>query len=199
MDRIATAAEIVNGLNTGSLLDVGCRNCTLKHHLRDDIEYCGADLFQSPDNCVKYVGDINSMDIGRSFDCVVALDVLEHVDDPHGLIDKLFGMADKYLIVSLPNNYDFKSKYNYLFKNSLGGKYQLGVTNSLDRHRWVMNYNDIVRFYRHKASEFACSLKIIDIRYGAFRRKTATLIGLALKVFFPKLATSAVVGLFEKE
>jgi SAM-dependent methyltransferase len=41
----------------------------------------------------------------KSFDCVMCLDTLEHVDDPHLLLTELLRVSSKHVIVSLPNNW----------------------------------------------------------------------------------------------
>jgi hypothetical protein len=41
----------------------------------------------------------------RSFETVVAADVLEHVDSMHAFFDELCRVADRHVIVSLPNPY----------------------------------------------------------------------------------------------
>jgi len=199
MDRINEVAKLVNGLRINTLLDVGCRDCALKDKLDLDIGYSGCDLFQNSDNSVKYVGDINEIDIGESFDCVSAIDILEHVDDPYFLFEKLLRMTDRYLVVSLPNIYDLKSKFHFVVKDSLGGKYSFGVSNSLDRHRWIMSYEEINRFYLHKKKEGCLDLKVVDIRYGEMNASLTSLGGYFLRFLLPtRYTTSSVVALFSK-
>ena len=41
----------------------------------------------------------------KSFDCVMCMDTLEHVDDPHLLLGELLRVSSKHVIVSLPNNW----------------------------------------------------------------------------------------------
>jgi hypothetical protein len=89
---------------------------------------------------------------------VIALDVVEHVDNPYELMEKLISLADRYLLISLPNIYDLKHKYDFVINNSLGGKYLFGTENRIDRHRWLMNYDEIQRFYSHYANRHAMSL-----------------------------------------
>lgn len=57
---------------------------------------------------LRYVADIEKERIplsDHSFDTVICLDVLEHVDDPHRLYVELFRLARERVIVSLPNNW----------------------------------------------------------------------------------------------
>ena len=41
----------------------------------------------------------------KSYDCVMCMDTLEHVDDPHLLLGELLRVSSKHVIVSLPNNW----------------------------------------------------------------------------------------------
>ncbi len=165
--RIIKGAELVNNLeDVVSLLDVGCRDSSLEDRLDSKIEYFGCDLFQNDKNSVDFVGDVLATDFGRKFNCVVALDIIEHVDDPHALIDRLLKLSDSYLIVSLPNIYEIKHKFNFIFKSSLGAKYRFGIKNSLDRHRWVMSYDEINEFYSHFADKNNLGLSKIDVMIG---------------------------------
>ncbi len=201
MDRIIETQKIINQLNdVKTLLDVGCRDTILKNGLKHQIEYYGCDLYQNKYNNVTYVGDITKIKIDKKFDCVCALDILEHVDDPYTLIEKLFDLTNKYLIVSLPNIYDLKSKYKYVFKNTLGGKYKFNTTNQEDRHRWIMNYDEIINFLQFYAKKYNTSLTIYDIRYGDIKFNIVSLIGILLRFLFSKKSTtSAIIGVFSKK
>ena len=186
-------------LSTNQSLDVGCRECDLKSVLADDKDYYGCDLFQYK-GMVKYVGNIVSIEIEDKFDSVVALDVLEHVDNLHELMDKLFSLSDKYIIVSLPNIYDIHHKYLFLRHNTLGGKYVFETTGSLDRHRWVMNYDEIYDFYKFYAEKYNCKLTFIDLKFGENSGiLLSKFIVKILHIFgFRKDTVRAVLGIFER-
>ena len=99
----------------------------------------------------------------RTYDCVMALDIVEHVDNPYGLMEKLVGLTSKYLVVSLPNVYQLPHKFNFLFNNTLGDKYVFLQENQMDRHRWIMNYDEIHAFYGHYSKKFNLGLKVKDV------------------------------------
>ena len=120
LDRIRVASNIIGEASINSLLDVGCRGGELRAYLRPEIDYFGCDLVH--DEHVRYVGDVQSIVFDRQFDCVVALDILEHVDHLHLLFDRLAGLAVKLLVVSLPNCYDLKGRVHFGFRGRLGGK-----------------------------------------------------------------------------
>lgn len=164
--RIAAAGKILSKLSISNVLDIGCRGCEAKHILREGVEYFGNDLFQNVDGSVSFVGDVLQVDFGRDFDCVIALDVVEHVDDPYVLMDKIISLSNKYIIISLPNTYDLPHKMDFLFKSTLGKKYSFETSNRMDRHRWVINYDEICDFYSHYARTHGMALEMIDVMPG---------------------------------
>ena len=201
MDRIVEVAKIVNSLDIKSLLDVGCRDVVLKSKISPEIRYAGNDLFQNKTNSVTYVGDILNIDIpDNSYECVTALDILEHTDDPYTIFNKLDKISSTYLIINLPNCYDLKSMYKFLVQGQLGGKYKFGVTNQLDRHRWLMNYTEIKDFYTFKANELGYSLTIVPLIYGQSNNTLISKLGTLLSFIMPKrLTTASIVGVFKKK
>src|SRR5215210_3282913 len=120
MGRIQFAAEILRPLAPKSVLDVGCRDGSLAD-LLPGTDYAGADLRSGPR--VKYVGDVARLQLEEKFDAVVALDILEHLENPSEMFDRLAPLADRWLLISLPNCYDLKSRLKFAIKGQLGGKY----------------------------------------------------------------------------
>lgn len=199
--RIQAAANLIKELNPTDVLDVGCRGCEASRALPPDIRYYGNDLFQNAEGSVDFVGDALCYEFGRTFQCVVALDIVEHVDDPYSLMDKLIGLADKYLIVSLPNIYDVLHKRDFLIGNTLGSKYEFGVENRMDRHRWLMSYDEIVEFYKYFAAKHCVQLEMHDVLIGSnsTRATSRALCSLGSLVFGRKNFTRTIVGLFSKQ
>ena len=197
MDRVQAAAATISGSPERTLLDVGCRDGRLRRYLPAGIEYHGCDLV--PGDHVRYVGDITRIDIEDRFDCVCALDILEHVEGLHALFDKLAGLMTRQLVVSLPNCYDLKSRVNFGFRGRLGGKYTFEPEAKVDRHRWLMSHSEIHAFYQAKARQHALELDIRDLRYGDPRRYTLTsMLGVASRVLGPSLTSESVLGVFRR-
>lgn len=129
---------------TGSVLDVGCRDCLLSQYIDD---YVGLDIEPKP-----YRDDIRdiikcNLEYGipfknNSFDTVLALDVLEHVDNLYYLFNELKRVSKKYIIINLPNLYHFKFRLKYVFGKSIGGKYGIPIKKPPDRHKWIFNLNE---------------------------------------------------------
>ncbi len=199
--RIMAASEILNELSISEVLDIGCRGCEAKAVLPKVVSYYGNDLVQNESGSVNFVGDALHYNFGKTFECVIALDVIEHVDDPYALVDKLINIADKHLVISLPNVYDISHKFDFLTKNSLGSKYSFEIENRLDRHRWLMSYDEINDFYRHYAEKHNVKLKTRDIHFGdyAVNMRFKLLSRLILPVLGEKNLTRSVIGVFTKK
>ncbi len=199
-DRVDYIADILRPLpGIDSLLDVGCRKAKLATLLPPSIDYFGCDLEKSCDK-VAYVGDFSTIDFGRRFSAVVALDVLEHTDTPSANFDRLVAATDSHLIVTLPNCADLKTRVRFATSGRMGGKYTFGPVDPLDRHRWVMNHPEIIAFYRHKASIHGLALEILPIKYGFARNATFTsqLGRLFSALLPPSVNTETLVGIFSK-
>lgn len=199
MDRIATITRIISRLEgVHSVLDAGCRDAALADRIPKEISYTGADLF--PGERIKYVGDIALMEIDESFTLVVAADILEHLEKPSTIFDKLAKLTDRYMIVSLPNCYDLKSILKFAGRQQLGGKYAFSVDEPVDRHRWLMNFNEISRFYEMKAAQHNMKLEVVPLRYGdSGSRGSRAIVGRLLGHVMPtRLWAPTVFGVFER-
>lgn len=197
MNRVKIAATAINYTGIETVLDVGCRSGVLREFIPDGVQYFGNDLVPGPN--VAFVGNILDLEFEGKFDCIFALDVLEHVDMLHDLFDKLEALANVYLVVSLPNTYDLKSRFKYAINGRLGGKYEFSVTPSLDRHRWVMSHNEIGQFFRAKAKQFGLTLRLFDSMYGDVENLTLPgMSGIFCRALGRALATETVIGVFSK-
>jgi hypothetical protein len=202
MNRVEFASQILlrlDGIST--LLDVGCRGCELKGHLPSSIAYSSVDLKQNAEGTVTYVGDVVSLRLIEQFDCVVALDILEHVEDPGLLFDRLAGLTRRHLLISLPNCYDLKGRIKFSMHGTLGGKYLFTAHSPLDRHRWLMGRQEILEFYSDKARQHGLNYQSADLLYGnphsvSLRSKLRAL----SRFLLPRaLCTSTVLGIFDKQ
>ncbi len=130
----------------GSVLDVGSRTGNLKRAIGGHRRYTSVDIGPP-------AGVIANLERGlpladRSFDTVVALDVLEHTDDIHAAFAELLRVADRNVIISLPNAFELKARLNVLRGRHVSGKYGLPLEPSGDRHRWFLGFREADRFCR---------------------------------------------------
>ncbi len=86
----------------------------------------------------------------REFDTVVCLDVLEHLENIHGAAAELFRIANKRVIITLPNPIDHILAV-YLFRKRYSPDqwtkfYSLTEQPLKDRHRWFFSETEADRF-----------------------------------------------------
>jgi SAM-dependent methyltransferase len=126
------------GLTRPSILDVGCRDCSLHDYVREFAEYDGMDLYQNPRGAVRYVADLSrGIPVSdASYDCAVALDVVEHVDDMVASLDELVRIVRHSAFVMLPNLAHILPRARFLFTGRFSAKYDIRFPQSEDRHRW---------------------------------------------------------------
>jgi hypothetical protein len=148
----------------GSILDVGADECQLKNYLPEGVSYWGIGLGGNPDQQVNLeVEKVPFPD--NSYDCVLCLDVLEHIENTHEIFDELCRVSRRYVIVSLPN--PWASFYSML----LGGRYSpaqplkfygLPVERPLDRHKWFFSTEEAEKFISHRGEKNGMQVLQID-------------------------------------
>lgn len=125
------------------ILDVGCGEA----HLRGQIDqacYLGVDLYGNPDVYVNFEEGALPFD-DDSFECVICLDVLEHLEHIHQVFDEIIRVTHTYAIVSLPN--PLGQCWPRLVRGGGGyDKYGLPTDPPQDRHRWFFNYEEAKAF-----------------------------------------------------
>lgn len=169
----------------GSVLDVGCRSGHLREALRTRnrrVEYCGFDLCP-PANVIGNLGKGLPFD-DKTFDVVVALDVLEHIDDIHRAFDELCRVASQYVVLALPNAYELKTRLKFVLGLPLSGKYGLPIEPPADRHRWLFSFGEARRFVHHQVQ--CCGFAVKDEGCLIGRRR-ANAVGKLLIGRFPAL------------
>ncbi len=133
-----------------SVLDIGCRDGILRKYLPQKMSYAGVDLSPGPN-----VTRVCNLEQGipfadASFDAVVALDVLEHVDNVWFAFDEMVRVARQQVMVVLPNSYHFRERLRFL-RGREAGKYVLSPAPIQDRHRWLLSYQSAHSFCAHQA------------------------------------------------
>jgi len=150
---------------TGKVLDVGGDQGHLRSFIND---YTNIDRSNTAD--IKL--DLEKSKIpfnDNTFDCVLCLDVLEHLDNIHDVFDDLCRVTKKWLIVSLPNCKPFSIRP----WRKLPRHYGLGVEKPEDRHKWYFYFYETIRFVKHKAK--INNMEIIQMDCDRRRLKKYTL------------------------
>jgi SAM-dependent methyltransferase len=155
-----------NILRCKNILDVGADECYLKKWLDADAQYWGIGLGGSVDQSF----DLESGPLpfpDKSFDVVLCLDVLEHLEKIHFVFDELCRVSKQYVIVSLPNCLGFLwrvlTRYGGETEHSLMRYYGLPLEPPADRHRWFFDVYDAERFIRQKALKN--QMEVVDIEF----------------------------------
>jgi hypothetical protein len=145
------------------ILDVGADECYLKQYLGEGNSYLGIGLDGNLDQLVDLEKGLIPFD-SDTFDCVLCLDVLEHIDNIHDVFDELCRISKKYVIISLPNPHSVFWSYlkhgNYNEHQHLKF-YGLPAEKPNDRHKWFFSTEEAENFVRYRANKN--NMKIIQI------------------------------------
>ena len=127
----------------GRVLDVGCDMARLRASMcRGD--YIGIDMYGDPDVRVHLEEAVLPFGNG-SFDTVVCLDVLEHLEHIHQVLSETIRVTRTFAIYSLPN--PVGQSWPRLVRGGGGyDKYGLPLEPPQDRHRWFFNYEEARAF-----------------------------------------------------
>lgn len=107
--RAAALARVPPG---AAVLDIGARDCGLRHFLRDGVRYQGIEIdpaYAGPDVLIHDTSQGIPFAAG-AYDFVFCLEVLEHVPHPFGTLSEIRRVLRPggVLILSVPNPYHFK-------------------------------------------------------------------------------------------
>ena len=152
MNKFEIAAQEIFGASTDNktVLDAGCRDCIFASHIPAGWDYSGLDLFQNDAGTVRFVQSVErpipAQD--RAFGVVVALDVVEHVDRMSQVMDELWRVTDRKLVVALPNMAWAPYRMHFLLTGRMGEKYKVLPYGSDDgdRHRWLTTADDCAKY-----------------------------------------------------
>ena len=101
-----------NELRLTKVLDIGCRNGSLRKYLDENLIYYGIDLvdtFRTKDISIQDITEGTDFTDGF-FDYVFCIDVLEHLKNPFFVLSEINRILKNrgILILSVPNPYHFK-------------------------------------------------------------------------------------------
>lgn len=130
----------VNNINSGDkVLDIGCGNGYLTYDIsqkakkvvavdldRKNIELAKKIFFRQ--NITYLVGDGTRLNLKEKFDVVVLSNILEHIEDRHSFLSRIYALAEKFLIRVPMVNRDWLTYY----KKELGCNYLLDPTHKIE-------------------------------------------------------------------
>lgn len=101
--RLNAILKILEKLPPGSILDLGCMDNYLLKRLPGKFDYLGIDNAPLTKNPKIIKGDIEKLSTNKEFDIVICTEVLEHLNDPVGAINKLKNLSKRFILISVPN------------------------------------------------------------------------------------------------
>ena len=201
LNRAEFVTNKLGKLNGDVVLDLGCRDMVLKKFLLGNYEYFGVDNSNTKETDPALIN--HNLEEGipiniKKPDIIVALDVLEHIENIHSVYNQLFTTSNKTIVVALPNMAYYKFRLNFMIKGVLSGKYIFSENKVLDRHRWIPNVKSIEKFIKSNTPE---SWKITKYNYIAERKRNFIFYFLEkfLSKFFPGLFIYEIIYIFKKE
>ena len=80
-----------------TILDLGCRDQILRNYLNGRYNYIGVDVFKAHQNKKIIIHDLEKglPKLKRKIDIIIALDVLEHLDNAHLIRDQMLKNCKK--------------------------------------------------------------------------------------------------------
>jgi hypothetical protein len=143
--RIEFAAALINEIDSESvtIADIGCRDQALRSRVKSSHEYSGFDIY--PVHPETTYGDIEAgIKTDKTFDFVVALDVLEHTNNIEKSTQELLRICERRFIINLPNELWILYRWRMMF-GRISGKFRLDFTTT-DRHRWFFTLDNVTRY-----------------------------------------------------
>ena len=123
-----------------SVLDVGCYEAPLRELLAG-VRYMGIDIAGKPDVVVDLDTSAPLPFEDRSFDSVICIEVLEHLDNLHHVFGELVRVSAGHVIVSLPNCWR-DARRPVARGHGNFAHYGLPADAPVDRHKWFFNYTE---------------------------------------------------------
>jgi len=151
-------------LEKSSILDVGAGQSYLRDLLDQECTYLSVG---KSDPSLDMDVDLEKENLpfeNNSFDCVVCLDVLEHLENIHMVFDELCRVCRRTVIISLPNAYPVFWDMLRAGEFALGTPmkyYNLPVEPPRDRHKWFFSISEAKNFVQYRAEE--CGMKVLQM------------------------------------
>jgi SAM-dependent methyltransferase len=134
-----------------SLLDVGCFEAPLRDIL-SNVQYTGIDVAGKPDILLNLEECIRLPFESGQFSCVICIDVLEHLDNLHVILNEIIRTAEHFIIISLPNCWRDARRPIERGKGTFG-HYGLPIEPPLDRHKWFFSFIQAKEFLLQQAQK----------------------------------------------
>ncbi len=176
------ASKINKNFSDYTILDAGCRTMELKSLLKNFHKYYGSDLEASEGVLKINLNDRLPYD-DNSFDIVTCLDVLEHLDNPHQALKELVRVAKYSVFISLPNMYHISFRSRFFFGGRISHHYAFPISPIIDRHRWIMSYDEAVNFIKANNLDNRVEHENLSVINGRFKNTIGKIEKFLAKLF----------------
>jgi len=129
----------------GQVLDVGCYEAPLRELLAEE-DYFGIDIVGNPDQVVNLEQTQRLPFDDGAFNCVICIEVLEHLNNLHAMYRELFRVSRQDVIVSLPNCWCGARQKLERGRGEIL-HYGLPLEKPVDRHKWFFNVSQVLDFF----------------------------------------------------
>lgn len=144
-ERMAFVARRFAPLLVGSVLDVGCDQAYLRELLPQEVAYTGIDRAEPADIMQNLEQEPTLPFADRHFDCVICIDVLEHLDSLHTVFTELIRVSRHNVVISWHNCW-VNARRPLQRGRGPFSHYGLPVEPPGDRHKWFFNCSEAREF-----------------------------------------------------
>jgi len=141
----------------------------LQKYLPTTTKYTEIDIDGKPDIMCNLEKDLPLKILDNAFETVIASDVLEHLENPIDVLEEMIRVSNKYIVLSLPNNW-CTLKFEFLKNNGQSGKfYGFPIYKPNDRHKWFFNAIEAEMFFKEVSKKY--SLEIVELFHIGYFHK----------------------------
>jgi SAM-dependent methyltransferase len=160
-DRPAFIGKRFRHYLTGKVLDVGCDQAVLRGMVGPE-RYAGVGMTEEADIKVDLEREGRLPFENASWDTVICLDTLEHLNNFHALANELFRIAKNHVIISLPNCW---CQARRSLAAGSGTIWQYGLTKlpPKDRHKWFFNTEEACAFLIMQSDRTEFPVKVLEL------------------------------------
>ena len=157
--------NILSRYPVNSILDIGCGDGVVGHHIPSETSYLGLDITDASiyeqkheNQNIKYIHPdaiTKIIEEKGPWDTILLLDVLEHTRKFTGLFEKAMMSANKHVIVSLPNELFFLDRLRMLRGKELNA-HSLDLVNQPEgfKHQFIVNISKARTLLKERASKY---------------------------------------------
>jgi len=195
--RIEVVLDFIGRRRPTSVLDIGARDLSMlaaldpsivRRRAAVDLEFRGS--ASGIETCRHDLRQALPYGAGE-FECVTALDVLEHIEDKQRVFRDLVRVSAKYVVVSLPNINSITYLVSMIRGRPLSAHYRFSTADHGDRHRWAPSYPELFEWAEEQQST--------DLQATCLAQTVANWRRLPLMLLPRYMQVFNVVFLFEKQ